>query len=251
MPLLIALAAALAGPATVEFDHTHGQLDALLDRYVLGGLVDYTGLKENRAPLDAYLKGAGSVPPATFQGWSTDQQLAFLINVYNATTLQLIIDNYPVDSIKSLGSLLGSPWDKKCVLLFGKTISLDTLEHKIIRKNYAEPRIHFALVCAAKGCPPLRAGAFRGDQLDQQLNGQARAFLASAEKNHIDRDKKQLWLSPIFKWYRKDFEAASNSLTAFVAPYMGAAEGPAVLEGFDVAFTEYDWSLNDRRGAAQ
>ncbi len=242
MPLAIALAAA------GTFDQSHGALDAILKARVSQGLVDYTGLQADRAPLDAYLAQAGAVPMSEFQQWSRDEQLAFLINVYNASTLQLIIDGYPIDSIKSLGSLVKSPWSKETVLLFGKKVSLDTLEHKIIRKNYKEPRIHFALVCAAMGCPPLRGEAYTGIRLEEQLEAQAKEFLTTPEKNRVDAEQKTLWLSPIFKWYGEDFETTSKSLAAFVAPYVGAAEG-ANLEDYSIEYTDYDWSLNEQKAA--
>lgn len=241
MTSLLLAAAALAGLAAADFDQTHAPLDAILTQYVQDGLVDYGALKAGREPLDRYLETVGAVPLADFQRWKRPEQLAFLINLYNAATLQLIVDHYPVDSIKSIGTLLNGPWSRDSVLLFGKRISLDTLEHKIIRKNYTEPRIHFALVCAALGCPPLRAEAYQGSLLEAQLDGQVRDFLDTPDKNWLDVDAKRIHLSPIFKWYRKDFEAGGGSLQAFVAPYMA---GDASLEGFDVTFTDYDWSLN-------
>ncbi|MBL7648813.1 MAG: DUF547 domain-containing protein [Candidatus Hydrogenedentes bacterium] len=239
LPLAIALAAG------GNFDQSHAALDSILKARVSQGLVDYKGLQADRAPLDAYLAQAGAVPMAEFQQWTREEQLALLINVYNAATLQLIIDGYPVDSIKSLGGLVKSPWSREIVQLFGKKISLDTLEHKIIRKNYQEPRIHFAVVCAAMGCPPLRAEAYTGARLEEQLDAQTREFLTTPAKNRVDAEKKTLWLSPIFKWYGDDFETTSKSLAAFVAPYIGAAEG-ANLDDFAIEYTDYDWSLNEQ-----
>lgn len=245
MPLAVVLAAT-AG--TASYDHTHGSLDTLLKARVNQGLVDYAGLKAERASLDEYLTTAGAVSMADFQHWTRDEQLAFLINVYNAATLQLIIDAYPVDSIKSLGSLVKSPWSREVVQLFGKKISLDTLEHKIIRKNYNEPRIHFALVCAAMGCPPLRSEAYQGTRLAEQLNDQVKTFLGTPSKNRLDAEKKILWLSPIFKWYGDDFNTASSSVVTFVAPYLGAAGGDT-LKDWAIEYTDYDWSLNDQHPA--
>lgn len=243
--LLVPLAVMLTATASASsYDHSHATLDAVLKTRVHNGLVDYSGLKAERESLDSYLATAGAVAMADFQQWSKDEQLAFLINIYNAATLQLIIDNYPVDSIKSLGSLLKSPWSRETVLLFGKKISLGTLEHKIIRKNYEDARVHFALVCAALGCPPLRSEAYVGARLSEQLDAQAKSFLSTATKNRIDSEKKVLWLSPIFDWYRKDFDTASTSLSAFVAPYLGvAADTP--LDSYKIEYTDYDWSLND------
>lgn len=233
----------LSGLLSTGMDH--GSFDKLLGQYVRDGLVDYGALKANREPLDAYLDGAGAVTSGEFQAWPRNDRLAFLINLYNAATLRLIIDAYPVDSIKSLGSLLSSPWDKKVVGLFGDTISLDRLEHEIIRKDFEEPRIHFALVCAALGCPPLRGEAYRGAALEAQLEEQTRSFLQTREKNYLDREKQVLWLSPIFKWYRADFEVGGKSLVDFVTPYLNAGEGAATLADVDVSFTHYDWRLND------
>ena len=239
LPLAIVLAATgNAGP----YDQSHEALDAILKARVSAGLVDYAGLKTERAPLDAYLAEAGAVPMATFQRWSKDEQLAFLINVYNGATLQLIIDGYPVDSIKSLGSLLKSPWAKESVLLFGKKISLDTLEHKIIRKNYTEPRIHFALVCAAMGCPTLRNEAYQGARLEEQLDAQAKAFLSTQGKNRVDAEEKVVWLSPIFKWYGEDFQTDGGAVLKYVTPYLGMSS----LEGYKIEYTDYDWSLNEQ-----
>ncbi len=247
-PLFLSIATLCAGLTATGMDHA--PLDALLSHYVEDGLVDYAALKKDRAGLDGYLEEGGRISRSTFNAWSRNDQLAFLINVYNASTLQLIIDHFPVATIKSIGSLFSGPWDKKSVRLFGKSISLNTLEHKIIRKDYKEPRIHFALVCAALGCPPLRGEAYQGDRLDAQLEEQTQRFLNSENKNYLDRDKKTLWLSPIFKWYREDFEVAADSLPAFVAPYMLPTENAVNLKDFDISFTDYDWALNDRNSGS-
>lgn len=245
MTLLLTLVAVL-GAAEGGFDTTHQSLDNLLKRHVAQGLVDYGALKADRAALDAYLDTAGKVTEEEFKQWDESTRLAFLINLYNAATLQLIIDNYPVDSIKSIGSLLRSPWSLEVVTLHGKKISLDTLEHGIIRKQYPEPRIHFAVVCAAVGCPPLRAEAYVGDRLDTQLAEQTRSFLSDPEKNRVDSAAKTLHLSPIFKWYRQDFEVGGTTLNDYVAPWYAEQVNRAQLANYTVKFTDYDWALNDQ-----
>lgn len=245
MTLLLTLAAVL-GVAEGGFDTTHQSLDALLKRHVAEDLVDYGALKGERGGLDAYLDAAGKVNEEEFKQWDESTQLAFLINLYNAATLQLIIDHYPVDGIKSIGSLLRSPWSLEVVTLHGKKISLDTLEHGIIRKQYPEPRIHFAVVCAALGCPPLRAEAYVGDRLDAQLDEQTRIFLSDAEKNRVDSAAKVLHLSPIFKWYRQDFEVGGKTLQDYVAPWYSEQVDRAQLANYTVKFTDYDWALNDQ-----
>jgi len=220
------------------FDHS--AFTGVLKTYVDGkGMVNYKALKSNRGALDAYLKKTGAVPEKEFKSWSKDEQLAFYMNVYNAETLQFIIDNYPVETIKDLGGFLSTPWDKKVVTLFGDPTTLNTLEHKIIRKQFDEPRIHFALVCAAVSCPPLRREAYTAAKLDSQLDNQARIFLQQKEKNRIEGDT--LYLSSIFDWYGGDFETKKRTLNQYVDPYI---DGNAV--GKEVEFTEYDWGLNEQ-----
>lgn len=137
-----------------EFDQTHALLTGLLDRQVKDGRVNYAALKEEPAALHTYLDQVAAVPELEFKRWSEADRLALLINLYNAATLKLIVDHYPVKSIKDIGGLLRSPWKQKVVRLFGQVITLDHLEHEIIRKEYPDARAHFALVCAARGCPP-------------------------------------------------------------------------------------------------
>lgn len=240
MKSLIALfLAAILAPSLGAFDHSG--FNAVLKSYVDSkGQVDYPALKSNRVALDTYLRETGAVTESEFKGWSRDEQLAFLINVYNAETLQLIVDNYPTKSIRKLGGLLTSAWDKKTVILFGKEETLNYLEHDTIRVDYAdEPRIHFALVCAAKGCPPLRNEAYLASKLEAQLEDQARTFLTDTEKNRIESDT--LYLSSIFDWYGDDFTKTGQTLNEYVAPFMKG--DPA---GKKVKFTDYDWSLNEQ-----
>ena len=171
-----------------------------------------------------------------FEAWSEAQQMAFLINLYNAATLQLIRENYPVKSIKETRRLTRGPWDRRIVRLFGEKISLNNLEHDILRKKYKEPRLHMVLVCAAKGCPPLRSEAYRAARLEAQLTEQSRIYLASPAGMRIDRPAKRLYLSAIFKWYGGDFP----SLTDFAETYSGKS-----LTGLKLGYLDYDWSLND------
>lgn len=236
IPLLLV---ALLSPALRAFDHS--AFDSVLKQHVdAKGQVSYAALKSNRSSLDAYLTKTAAVAESEFKSWGRDEQLAFLINVYNAETLQLIIDNYPTESIKKLGGLFGSPWKKKVVNLFGEETTLDHVEHGIIRVDYAdEPRIHFALVCAAKGCPPLRAEAFAAARLEAQLANQTKTFLTDTPKNRIEGDT--LFLSPIFDWYGDDFTKGGESLNDYVDSFMkGSAAGKSIK------FTDYDWSLNQQ-----
>ncbi len=238
--LLLSLCAAHAA----EFDHSHAALDRTLQARVKNERVDYVALKADPKDLDAWLQSASAVTETEFNRWSQPQQLAFLINLYNAATLRLILDHYPLKSIKDIGSLFKGPWKQEVVPLLGKTVTLDYLEHQVLRKKYREPRVHFAIVCAAKGCPPLRAEAFVADKLDAQLDEQGRIFLGAKEKNRVDASRRVIYLSPIFKWFSEDFEQKSGSVVKFVTPFFSAEEQQALRPDWKVSHTDYDWSLN-------
>jgi Protein of unknown function, DUF547 len=242
--LIIPAAFAFAVPTARAFDHTHAALTKVLAVRVKDGAVDYRALKASPNKLGAYLATLAEVRESEFNGWTQSQQLAFLINLYNAQTVKLIIDNYPVDSIKSIGGFFG-PFKQKVVHVWGGLKSLNDLENGILRRNYREPRIHFALVCAAKSCPPLRAEAYQAENLDVQLDDQARIFLAQRAKNRVDSAGRTLYLSPIFDWYSKDFKAKAKSVEAYIRPFLSDKDAAAVKAGgFTTKFTDYDWSLN-------
>lgn len=265
MLLLLLLGAAtvvVAGSAEArEFDQTHHLYDNVLKTFVRNGLVDYAGLKADRKALEEYLSSLARVTEEQFQAWTEAQQLAFLCNLYNATTLQLILDHYPVKSIKDIGTLFKGPWDRPVVHLFGDTVTLNTLEHKILRKKYTEPRIHMALVCAAKGCAPLRREAYVAQKLDQQLDDQAKVFLGDPVKFRIDRPKRVVYLSTIFKWYGEDFigkytpqngfaglNKTQRAVLNFCSRYRSAEDQEYLAAGgYSVRYLDYDWSLNERR----
>jgi len=237
--LLTSLVLFLVVSTATAFDHS--SFDAILKQRVdSNGMVDYAGLKADRAGLDSYLEKTGAVTKSEFNGWNENDQIAFLSNVYNAETLQLIIDNYPVDSIKDLGGLISTPWDKKTVILFGEKTTLNAVEHDILREDYDEPRIHFSLVCAAVSCPPLRREAYTGAKLDDQLDDQAKVFLAQSGKNRIEGDT--VYLSKIFDWYGGDFGKGDAALLSALNPWI---DGDTA--GKDVDYTDYNWSLNDQK----
>ncbi|MBI2924347.1 MAG: DUF547 domain-containing protein [Verrucomicrobia bacterium] len=243
---MVTFALALALAHTAEFDQTHAAFDGLLKKHVRDGWVDYAALKADLKPLNAYLDSLAAVSEKDFNRWPEKERFAFLINLYNATTLKLIVDHYPVKSIKDIGGFLSGPWKQEVVRLFGRATTLSAVEHNIIRAQFHEPRVHFALVCAAKGCPALRAEAYLGTRLDEQLDDQGRVFLAQAQKNRVDAGARVIFLSPIFKWFAEDFEAKSGSVLAFVKPYLPENARRAVeQDGFKIKYTDYDWSLND------
>lgn len=239
--------------------------DALLKKHVTplrngqATQVDYAGFAGDRSQLKQYLAAVSAVAPADFDRWDRTAQLAFLINAYNANTVELILTAYPdVASIKDLGSLLRSPWKKKFIPLLGETRSLDDIEHNLIREagHYAEPRVHFAANCASIGCPALRPEAYTGERLDAQLEEAARSFLSDRTRNRLEGGA--LKVSSIFKWYRSDFEKGwrgTNNLAGFFVLYRqplelddGAVDRLKAGK-MDIDFLDYDWRLNSKDSA--
>jgi hypothetical protein len=253
-----------AAPAFGDFDH--GRWNLLLSKHViisadgLSTAVDYASLGVNREPLQRYLEETARVSRASFDAWETPDQLAFLINLYNAATVELILDNMgssdPIDSIRDIGSLFTSAWELERVALFGDLVTLDAIEHDMIRGwgRYNEPRIPFTVNCAAIGCPALRAEAYTGDALEAQLEDATRKFLSDRSRNYFDG--RRLRLSSIFKWYREDFErgwGGSRALGEFVSRYSSelglSIEHRNELARGDlgIRFLSYDWGLNQVR----
>lgn len=234
----------------VAFDASHARYGRILAAHVTNGAVDYPALKAAPGELVAYLSELGAVGETEFNGWNRPAQIAFLINLYNASTLRLIVDHYPVDSIRRIGGLFGSPWSLKCVRLFDRDVSLNYLEHQFLRPRYKEPRIHFALVCAARSCPPLRGEPFLGSRLEDQLNDQGIRFFSQADKNRVDPKSNTLWLSPIFDWYGGDFPREPNRLAEFVSRFLPKRIGDELCAGsYRVRYTSYDWALNRQEPA--
>ncbi len=261
---LIGAVALLGGPAWAQsFDHQHAAWTALLKKHVVvldGGKttqVRYAGMATDRAALQRYLASLSAVNAATFDAFTKPQQMAFLINAYNAYTVELILTRYPkLASIKELGSLLQSPWKKEFVPLLGKTMSLDGIEHDTLRTRgrFDDPRVHFAVNCASIGCPALREEAFVAERLEAQLEEQTRRFMSDRSRNRWSVDKHRLEVSKIFDWYGEDFRLGHKgvaSLAAFCARYADQlADAPADRERIramtaTVAFLDYDWKLND------
>jgi len=260
-PILIPLMLGISMPAMAQsFDHQ--SFNALLEENVTmindggGSNVDYKNIQSKQSELKSYLDKLSTIDQATFDTWSTDEQLAFLINAYNAWTIELILTQYPdLVSIKDLGSALESPWQKEFIPLLGQTLSLDNIEHDMIRGSgrYNDPRIHFGVNCASIGCPALLNQAFIGETLDAQLDGATKAFLTDRSRNSFADDT--VTVSNIFNWYRGDFEAGwrdAEDLGEFLALYadslgLDEEQAEALAAGdYDISFSEYDWRLNDK-----
>ena len=260
--LLLLLATPLARAA---FDHRHAAWDALLNQHVVlinngnASQVNYAGFQADRAALNRYLDSLSAVGEADYRRWSKPQQLAFLINAYNAYTVDLILTRYPdLKSIKNLGSVWQSPWKKTFFTLLGQERSLDDVEHGLIRAPGAfdEPRIHAVVNCASIGCPLLRAEAFTADKLDAQLEDGMRRFLSDRSRNRFDAASNTLWVSKIFDWYQVDFEKGQQGFTSLDATFARYADAlgdtpqarAAIRKGgLNLRYLDYDWALNATR----
>lgn len=226
----------------------HAAFDELLRSSVNAqGLVDYDAFARSDS-FEAYLEQlARTVPRSLPQA----ERLAFWINAYNAYTIALINRHGERRSIRNINRTLGfirgkGPWSEPIAVIGGKAFTLDQIEHEIIRTEFTEPRIHFALVCAAIGCPPLRQEAYAGATLNDRLDDQARTFLReSPGKNRVDVASGVVTLSPIFDWYGSDFGASPAEIGRYLSRYFDGAERELLASGeFRLRFSEYDWSLN-------
>lgn len=239
--MLIAIAGLWIGAAAANAaDVDNAVFATLLQRHVKDGVVDYRGFKDDQALLNRYLDTLAAVDPQTL---SKDQQFAFYVNAYNAWTIQLILSRYPdIGSIKELGSLFKSPWKKKIARIDGRMLTLDQIEHDILRKRFKDPRVHFAVNCASKGCPPLLGEPFTGRHLDEQLSRVAKAFINDSRFNRLEGDI--LWVSKIFDWFAQDFNDDVIGYFIQVADPPLAGQLVKNKARIRVAYLDYDWSLN-------
>jgi len=252
-----------------SFDHSHRAWTELLRQHVVlidggsGSQVRYAELKNKRAELKAYLDTLSSVTLPAFEGWSKAQQLAFLINAYNAFTVELILTRYPdLESIRDFGRFIDNPWKKRFFKLLGQEQHLDGLERGLIRAPgvYDEPRIHMAVNCASIGCPMLREEAYVADRLAVQLEEQVVRFLSDRSRNRYDGATHTLEVSEIFDWYREDFSSGFQGIRSreqFFAQYTELLtddpDGQNLIRSQQakIRFVDYDWALNDCRGCRE
>ena len=210
--------------------------------------VKYAALKKDPSKLIEFNKSVSAISLSEFKGWPKNEQIAFLINAYNSFTLQIVVQHYPVSSIKKIGGIFGNPWKKKFFQFLGVESSLDRIEHEILRKDYKEPRIHFAVNCASIGCPPLQKLPFEAIRLDEQLEIAARNFVNSSNFNQYDPTTNTLNLSSIFKWYGSDF-GEEKDLRKFFADRsdLGQPSKDAILKSAKISYLDYDWNLNEAK----
>ncbi len=265
MILLSLLSLLLWGNASAQFDHQHKAWSELLKKHVVvidGGKasqVRYAALAKDRDALKSYLASLSKVSEPEFRSWDKEQQLAFLINAYNAHMIELILTRYPnLNSVWDFGKIFNNPFKNRFFTLLGRPMHLDNIEHDTIRARgvFDEPRIHFAVSCASIGCPMLRDEAYVADRLDQQLENQVVQFLSDRSRNRYNAERNALEVSEIFKWYAEDFSSGLKSINSreqFFASYASLlADHPEHQklirdQKADIRFFGYHWGLNDAK----
>lgn len=246
---LLALTVAPADAQNAPYDaaRAYAEWQAVLDRYLVDGDVDYTRLKGDDPPeLRRFLAWLHAARPAT---WPVPERRAFWINAYNARVIAGVLLHWPIDSVKDVGILGGrfrGFFGRREHPVAGRDRTLDEIEREILLEPpLFDPRIHFALTCASRGCPRLRSEPYRAERLDTQLDFQARTYLAGPTGHRLDRDERVLRLTRIFDWYRDDFRAGGGSIRDWAARFLtGAAAEAARDPGWSIEFLDYDWGLN-------
>ena len=232
-------------------DHTHALFDEVLKEFTVVKyktvFIDYKRLSRDTKKLDRYLKQLESISYIDLQKLSREKRLAFWINSYNAYTFKLVANKYPIDSIKDIKSgdfwnrlFRKGPWKLKFIPMFGMKMSLDDIEHGVLRPKYNEPRIHFAINCASIGCPPLRREAFVHDRIEEQLEDSTINFLKDKNYNEVQDDEMEV--SKVFKWFGEDFEKKYGSVQNFIIEKLKLPK-----KEYDLDYKSYDWDLNDTK----
>lgn len=235
--------------ASVDFKGTgtkpvsHEQWNQLLKKYVTtDGKVNYKGFLKDSIELNKYLQLLSDNPPDE-SAWSSQEQLAYWINAYNAFTIKLILKYYPIKSIKDIGSsiqipFVNTPWDVKFINIGKEKMDLNNIEHGVIRKKFHEPRIHFSIVCASRSCPKLRNEAFTADRLEEQLTAQAKDFLSDSFRNKVSAD--ELQLSKILDWYSMDFPKGEKFIE-----FLNKYSPVRINKNANITYLDYNWNLNE------
>jgi hypothetical protein len=243
----------VAAPAAQEAGQDlYATWDRLLSTYVDDeGLVDYAALKANDLEaLDAFMRTLESTDPESFA--SEQEQIAFWINAYNAVVVRQVVERYPIESVRDVGSLWGliGGFFKQEYPVAGRQMSADDIEHGTLRERYTDERIHWALVCAAFGCPRLLDRAYRPETLEETLRAQSYEFLSQPRGLQIDRSSTTLYLSSYFDWYAGDFEEVAGDVIDYVLRYAAGEDAAWIREHRDemtVRIMDYDWTLNSQQ----
>ncbi len=241
------------GKAYAAYDHRYTHWQEELSAYTHAGRVNYRAIKENDNELKVSIQAIENVSKSDYELFNIKQKKAFWINAYNMSVIKTIIDHYPIKrgfSFKAIAypsnsiQQIDNVWDRVVLHVLEQDLSLNEIENKILRPEFKDPRIHFAIVCASIGCPVIRSEAYTAEKLDQQLSDQIRLFLSDPLKARYDRTQDVLYLSPIFKWFKTDFEQAGGAV-AFIKNYGPKGMFDGSSEGTQIQWLGYDWHLNE------
>lgn len=257
---------------TDSFDHSYATYNSLLKRYVINARVNYEGFINSRAEFETFLRALGSVDEDVFESWTEEQRLAFWINAYNAFTIKAIIDHYPIKRSFTLVGIFYAPsdsilqikgvWTKLQFRALGNMVTLDEIEHQILRKKFNEPRIHMAINCASISCPDLRNEAYTPEKLEEQLADASTNFVNNPDKGvYVNEQSGKVKLSKIFKWFGDDFinnygskklfnnySLKENAVLNFTSDYIESEEVKEYLMNnkLKIGYLGYDWHLNEQ-----
>ena len=237
-----------------KIDREHAAWTTVLKARVRNGRFDYAREQKNDRQVVAYTLKLTSVTREQYDRWKREERMAFWINAYNAFTVRRVLDKYPIDSIKDLDTATESVWDQRTIPMpdfdpegKGRNLSLNDIEHSILREEFGDPRIHAALNCASTGCPPLRDRAYTAEGLEKELSLQFRAWLADPAHNRFHSEERVVELSKVFEWFAEDFRRDGKSVLGWVVEHAPKEERDWLREERPVTLRhlEYDWSLND------
>ena len=243
----------LTSASVFALDHSYGNWDQFLNRHVKDGLVNYSVIKKSPAEFGKIVRELEGVTLKEYESWSNPEKMAFWINAYNVGAIKHILDNYPIRKSFGLSALrypansiqqIPGVWDNPILNLLGKKVSLNEIENERLRKEFDDPRIHFAIVCASIGCPVLRDEPYISHQLDSQLDDAVVEFLQDTKKFKYDGRSNTYYLSPIFKWFKDDFEKTGGS-TVFIEKYI--PQNKNLPDNGQIQWQDYDWSLNEQK----
>lgn len=246
-------AGASAQATARPFDQDHALWSGILQRYVRADRFAYGELAREPEPLRRYLAELRAVTPEQLSSWTREQQYAFWVNAYNAHTVAKVVDNWPLESIRKLDKAFGlnTVFDQAWIPMGahhpekkGAQLSLNDIEHGILRPRFTDARVHAAINCASEGCPPLLAEAFVAARLEEQLESQMRAFVNDPSRNRFDHEQGEASISEVFKWFAEDFERDAGSVRDYLIRF-AAAEQADFLRGAKIRYLDYSWDLND------
>ncbi|HBR14502.1 MAG TPA: hypothetical protein DD723_03030 [Candidatus Omnitrophica bacterium] len=235
------------------FASDYSSWQKFLDLYLKDGLVNYAAVKDDSALLKAVVLQLENVKKEEYDRWSQDEKKAFWINAYNIEAMKLVLDHYPLKRSLGLQALrypansiqqIPDVWNQEARIILGKKVSLNYIENEILRKEFQDPRIHFAIVCASLGCPVLRDEPYVFDRLDSQLNDAVTKFMQDRKKFNYDAHSNTFYISSIFKWFKEDFEKAGGSI-AFIKKYI--PQNKNLPDNGKIQWLDYDWSLNEQK----